>query len=49
MWRFYRHTHLFWFACAQRLGGRSGDGVYKSDYDLLVVVENEQQVNDLAV
>ena len=22
---------------------------YKSDYDLLVVVENEQQVNDLAV
>ena len=33
---------------ARRLGGRPGNRL-QSDYDLLVVVENEQQVNDLAV
>ena len=48
MWRFLS-------TCSSCLFSARGDWVddqetgYKSDYDLLVVVENEQQVNDLAV
>ena len=49
MWRFLSTCSSCLVRVRAAIGWTTRKPAYKSDYDLLVVVENEQQVNDLTV